>query len=123
FNYVKFLIMILLFLKINRHYIKGEPHMLVKEFLNNDDMIDLINYSSDLIAIIDKEGMITFINHAWKRSLSYEKDDLCARNLSEILTLRDHGSLVDLMQSAGPDQSKVFFTAALDGMKGSTYQV
>lgn len=97
--------------------------MLIKEFLNNDDMIDLINYSSDLIALIDKEGKISFINHAWKRSLSYEKDDLCHRNLSDILNIRDGLSIEELLRRGEPDENSFFFTAQLKGKKGTSYQV
>lgn len=97
--------------------------MLIKEFLNNDDMINLINYSSDLIAIIDEEGKISFINQAWKRILSYDRDDLCERKLTDILSIRNYLSVADLVQSAEPEKNKIFFAASLKGKKGNTYQV
>lgn len=97
--------------------------MLIKEFLNNNDMIDLINYTSDLIAIIDKEGKISFINHAWKRNLSYDKDDLCERKLTDILSFRDYFTIEELLRRAETIENKIFFAASLKGKKGMTYQV
>lgn len=96
--------------------------MLIKEFLNNDDMIDLINYSSDLIAIVDEEGRIGFFNHAWKRNFSYDAGDLCEKKLSDILDIRDHKSVAELLQSADPVKNRIFFAASLKDRRGRVYE-
>lgn len=97
--------------------------MLTKEFLNNDDLIDLINCSSDLIAKIDKEGRINQINDTFLKDLSYDRADLLGRKLTEILTIGDGRSIHDLFKRAESNEDMVIYGAALRGNNGRSKQV
>jgi len=59
-----------------------------------NDLLDLIDYSSDLIQIVDQYGTIHYVNDAWKTALGYEETEVLFTLVTEYLICEELESLL-----------------------------
>jgi diguanylate cyclase (GGDEF)-like protein/PAS domain S-box-containing protein len=77
--------------------LSAELSLAIDGLARKDQFRSLIQHSSDVITVVDSEGVIRLQSPAVERVFGYKTDDLVGRNLSELLHVEDVDSVMEVM--------------------------